>query len=129
MKALTICQPYAYLIAMGEKRVENRVWSTGYRGWLAIHAGKSREWLRPGDDYFPMAFGEVVAIVRLVACLPRVKLPHFVLKTPRYAWLLTDPYVEGPILWVLEDVRIFTEPVAYRGQRGLFEIPDSVLLV
>jgi len=46
MKAVTIYQPYAELIARGEKRVENRSWRTDYRGPLAIHAGCSRAWLR-----------------------------------------------------------------------------------
>ena len=45
MKALTICQPYPHLIMLGEKPVENRTWATSYRGPLAIHAGKSRQWL------------------------------------------------------------------------------------
>jgi len=45
MKALTISQPYASLIASGEKWVENRSWPTGYRGPLAIHAGKGTQYL------------------------------------------------------------------------------------
>lgn len=50
MKALTICQPYASLVMLPEsdprhKRVENRRWATKFRGRLAIHAGKSRNWL------------------------------------------------------------------------------------
>jgi hypothetical protein len=39
MKALTITQPYATLIAIGAKRIETRGWPTQYRGPLAIHAG------------------------------------------------------------------------------------------
>lgn len=39
MKALTLTQPYATLVALGVKRIETRGWSTDYRGWLAIHAG------------------------------------------------------------------------------------------
>lgn len=39
VKALTISQPFAKLIADGEKFVENRGWPTHYRGRLAIHAG------------------------------------------------------------------------------------------
>ena len=41
MKALTITQPWATLIAIGAKRFETRGWSTPYRGPLAIHAGKN----------------------------------------------------------------------------------------
>ena len=42
MKALTLHQPWATLVAVGEKRIETRSWSTDYRGPLAIHAGKAR---------------------------------------------------------------------------------------
>ena len=40
MKALSITQPWASLIAQGAKRIETRNWSTTYRGPLAIHASK-----------------------------------------------------------------------------------------
>ena len=42
MKALTIRQPWASLIAAGVKTIETRSWSTKYRGPLAIHAGKHK---------------------------------------------------------------------------------------
>ncbi len=38
MKALTIWQPWASLIAAGEKIYETRSWPTKYRGPIAIHA-------------------------------------------------------------------------------------------
>lgn len=74
MKAITICQPYAELIACGEKRVENRTWPTNHRGMLYIHAGKNRSWLdieftkdsyeidRPTGIYLEMMdFGALIA--------------------------------------------------------------------
>lgn len=39
MRALTIHGPWAWAIAAGHKTVENRSWTTNYRGTLAIHAG------------------------------------------------------------------------------------------
>lgn len=39
MKALTLHQPWATLVALGIKTVETRSWYTPYRGPLAIHAG------------------------------------------------------------------------------------------
>lgn len=39
MKALTLHQPWASLIALGAKTIETRSWPTKYRGSLAIHAG------------------------------------------------------------------------------------------
>lgn len=39
MKAITVRQPWASLIAAGVKTIETRSWSTKYRGPLAVHAG------------------------------------------------------------------------------------------
>lgn len=43
MKAISLWQPYASLIAWGEKQYETRSWATDYRGEIVIHAGKNRE--------------------------------------------------------------------------------------
>ena len=39
MKAITIHQPYASLIAVEAKKFETRGWATNHRGPMAIHAG------------------------------------------------------------------------------------------
>ena len=75
MKAITIHQPYAHLVATGDKRVENRSWLITYRGPIAIHAGKSLLWLDLNDDktkdveydidLSDMAFGAVVATAEI----------------------------------------------------------------
>jgi hypothetical protein len=44
MKALSVRQPWAWLIIAGHKDVENRSWTTTYRGPLLIHAAR-----RPDD--------------------------------------------------------------------------------
>ena len=43
MKALSIKQPWAWLIVMGFKTVENRTWHTKFRGEFLIHAGKTMD--------------------------------------------------------------------------------------
>lgn len=40
MKAITIWQPWASLLACGAKKFETRSWATDYRGPIAIHAAK-----------------------------------------------------------------------------------------
>lgn len=40
MKALSIRQPWAWLIVNGHKDIENRDWWTGFRGPVLIHASK-----------------------------------------------------------------------------------------
>jgi hypothetical protein len=121
MKALTICQPFARLIVVGEKRVENRTWPTGYRGWLAIHAGKSLKWLRGEKPTPDMAFGAVVGLAKLVDCLDF----HDIVNSrhdEKYPWLKRHEHMEGPWCWILSDVVRLNEPVPYRGQLGLFDI-------
>lgn len=39
MKAITLYQPWASLVAVGAKPFETRGWGTSHRGELAIHAG------------------------------------------------------------------------------------------
>ncbi len=39
--ALSLRQPWAWLVVSGHKDVENRVWRAAYRGPLLIHAGKA----------------------------------------------------------------------------------------
>ena len=118
MKALTVCQPYAELIARGLKPIENRTWPTSYRGPLAIHAGKSREWMDEGDleAYPSMAFGAVVATCRLVDCVRLANLP---------AALTGHQHANGPWCWILHDVQRI-EPVPQRGAQGLWNFDAAV---
>lgn len=116
MKALTICQPYAELIARGEKLVENRTWVTSYRGPLAIHAGKSRAWLDDGDleRYPTMAWGAVVAIANLAGC-------HRIDQLPDY--LKDHEHANGPWCWHVTNVVRLSPPATVSGAQGLWT-PD-----
>jgi activating signal cointegrator 1 len=133
MKALTICQPYAHLIAVGRKRVENRTWPTSYRGPIYIHAGKSRQWLSsddpnpdPRENYgiplADMAFGAVVAFAHLTDCVNYDDLfePEGKRWNEKYPWLRSHEHTEGPWCWVFSGVRR-VKPVEYRGAQGLWD--------
>ncbi len=41
MRALSLTQPWATLVAVGAKTIETRSWGTRYRGLVAIHAAKA----------------------------------------------------------------------------------------
>lgn len=43
MKAISIRQPWAWLIVNGYKDIENRNWKTNYRGRVLIHAGQTQD--------------------------------------------------------------------------------------
>ena len=132
MKALTICQPYAELIARGDKWIENRTWYTPHRGPLLIHAGKSRKYMRDGDDErFPdMAFGAVIAIASLVDCEHEANIeatvalgePHH-LSRDRCEEILGHVHCEGPYLWILSDIKRVV-PVHVNGKQGLWEMEN-----
>ncbi len=64
MRALTILQPWAEMIARGVKRVENRTWRTKYRGEIAIHAGKGMTGLDSEDLWaWPERYGIALPLV------------------------------------------------------------------
>lgn len=115
IKALTICQPSAELIARGEKPIENRTWPTNYRGPLAIHAGKSRAWLEEGDEalYPEMPFGAVVAVADLYDCVRWEALSDE---------LKENEHANGPWCWLLRNVRRL-KPIPYSGAQGLWLLP------
>lgn len=127
MNALTICQPYAHLIAEGEKRVENRKWYTRYRGLLAIHAGKSREWLDLDDEGLDdsgyavneMAFGAVVAIAELIDCLSIAEIRSG-RWDEKYPWIKNHLHTEGPFCFVLGNVLKLKRPIPVSGAQGLW---------
>ncbi|TXH55782.1 MAG: ASCH domain-containing protein [Desulfurellales bacterium] len=129
MKALTISQPFASLIASGEKWIENRRWATSYRGDLAIHAGKGLQYLSKGElAQYPS--GGVIAIARLTACVTFVDIASMTLYVKRkkvipgtnrfWSEAYQHRYAEGPWCWILEDVRP-CDIVAVQGKQGLWE--------
>jgi len=136
VRCLSICQPWAWAIIHGPKRVENRTWSTTYRGPLLIHAGKSRlnydhqdpeDWRNWYGLEMPAAnrltWGAIIGQVELVAC---VQLADPELLPDQRAWLEAHPFTEGPRCWVLKRPQAFPAPIPYRGQQGLFHVPASV---
>ena len=132
MKAITLHQPWATLIAIGEKRYETRSWPTNYRGLIAIHAGKSippyaRALLddshffailrrRGVEDLDRLPRGAVVAIARLVNCYRIPNRPLAISETER---MLGD-WSPGRYAWSLMDIQAI-EPVPIAGSQGLWE--------
>jgi hypothetical protein len=116
-KVLSIRQPFAWLIVSGHKDIENRVWSTNYRGRLLIHAGKR---------FFDAPIGEIeetfgVPVDRdaltLGAIIGSVELVDVVTRS-RSRWFT------GPFGFVLRNAKIIT-PIPLRGRERFFNYqPD-----
>lgn len=151
MKALTLTQPWATLVARGEKKIETRSWGTHYRGPLAIHAAKAlpKSWREFTHEAFRDALeevcgvnefgapvltnlptGAVIAVVTLTDVVPMtVDVPPFYAPqgyalSPR-EWVFGH-YGPGRYAWILDDVLAF-DPVPYGGRQRLWELPAVVI--
>lgn len=155
MKALSLTQPWATLVAIGAKRIETRSWGTSYRGPLAIHAAKGfpaacrdvvydplfRAALRPYfaavatslcplDKYLPrgcvLATGHLVA-VRLIADSRHYVPGHGTqMLPPPDPELSFGDFSPGRYGWIFEDVKLLSVPIPAKGALGLWEWDASV---
>ncbi|KOY81307.1 ASCH domain-containing protein [Lysinibacillus macroides] len=147
MKAITIKQPWASLIALGEKRFETRSWQTKYRGPLAIHAGKAVDkdackdyWINAIlqqhgiTSHEQLPTGVVLATAELIDC------HKVVLNFCEDAAVLENvdgvinglemkfgDYSEGRYAWELDSVKPLSEPVPVKGQLSLWEWDGEAL--
>jgi hypothetical protein len=121
MKAITIKQPWASLIMHCGKDVENRSWSTSFRGRVAIHSSKKTnayEWLSANviaqqvDASIPLDLpnGCVLGTVEIYNCVKFSDSPWFM---GDYGFLLREP-------------RILTTPIPCNGELGFWQLPDEI---
>lgn len=130
MKALSLHQPYASLIAQGAKRIETRGKGTTYRGPLLIHAAKAwgaeqRASLERIRDMQPrifelfdprdMPFGAVVAVAQLVHVR---RMDEAWIKQQTELELDVGAYEVGRYGWVLKDVCRLMPPIPLRGMQA-----------
>ncbi|MFM0163850.1 ASCH domain-containing protein [Paraburkholderia sediminicola] len=121
MKALSIRQPYAWLIVNGHKDIENRTWQTRFRGRVLIHAGVTYPKRDYADDFeaFSRRYGSyperesmlggIVGVATITGCVDKSDSEWFF---GPYGFTLTDakplPFVQCP------------------GRLGFFDVPDDV---
>jgi hypothetical protein len=133
VRALSLTQPWATLIAIGAKSIETRSWRAAYDGVLAIHA--ARKWT-PTDRVFALGAaapvlhaagwdprgglptGEIVALVT-VRDIVRVELIRDTLSPQERIF---GNYSDGRWAWLLELPRPLRKPVPMRGSLGLWLI-------
>lgn len=142
MKALTIIQPWASLIALGEKKIETRSWRTKYRGPVLIHAGKSVDHDICKTNPFSAALvdhgiifqqdmptGVILARAEIVDC---VEIGLGTDPPNRIAYLKNGKkvtgnefsfgdYSPGRFAWILDNIQPLKEPIPAKGQLSLWE--------
>lgn len=128
MKALSIRQPWAWMILNLGKDIENRNWSTGLRGRILVHAAKgmTREEFDEAIDvarsaragvpvdqritpprFETLARGGIIGSVEIVDCVSASPSRWFF---GRYGFVLRNP-----------------QPMAFqscRGALGFFDVPE-----
>lgn len=118
MRALSIKQPWAWLIVNGFKDIENRTWATKVTGEILIHAGKKPDTLSSDEKQaienkigraLPTEFelGGIVGKARIKTCV---------------TWS-SSFWFGGPCGFVLEDARILPFKPC-KGQLGFFDVED-----
>lgn len=129
MKAITIKQPWAQLIACGAKDIENRDWPTRERGWIAIHSSAkvSASDIQDACDAMKMFIprfssrifteealrypaGSIVAIAKLVDCVSDSESPWFF----------------GRFGFVIGEAIKLPQPIRIRGALGFWEVPKEI---
>ncbi len=136
MKALSIQNPWAQLIADGFKRIEVRTWSTDYRGPLLICSSRRSSkkennailerlvemGYELADDYF--VDGHALAVVELTKVRPLKA------KDAKKAMLDTTE-LEGKYAWVMKKIKMLETPFPVQGRSKLFEVetPEDMVLI
>lgn len=109
MRALSVKQPWAELIASGKKKIEYRTWKVELRGDLLLVASASRqddECEEEGLDPKALVYGAAVCVVDL--------------------WKITGE--AGDYEWHVRSPRR-VEPVALRGYAAIYNVDDAKIVL
>lgn len=123
MRALSLWQPMASALIDGGKRWENRNRRTHVRGLVVIHAASREE--EPGyystlDRWWPNWWkhdrprGVLLGIVEITQCRPIEDVRG-------------QPWAYGPWCWGIRPRLKFETPIPFKGGRGFFSVPGSIL--
>jgi hypothetical protein len=144
VKAISLWQPWASLLACGAKQYETRSWATKYRGLIAIHAAK-----KPYSHYDyscsfydavnkarigPLPYGVIVATAELVECwecIGRDRRGDLMLHNGREGVVADNRYIgddellfgdftKGRYAWEFANMTPLTELIPTTGRQGLW---------
>jgi hypothetical protein len=133
VRAITLTQPWASLVAVGAKRIETRSWRTNYRGRIAIHAarepaafehysvialiGAKRDW----------PLGAVVAFGEITDCIRTEDIGgaelNYIRQQPGVTWTerLFGDYTPGRFGFRIGATERLETPIPACGRLGIWE--------
>jgi len=140
MKALTIHQPWASLIAWKVKRYETRNWGCNYRGAIAVHASKHKLTLDLFEDAHVELFDEISLLNLDYSEMDSLRGAIIAIANLKQIHRMTDEFIQqqteterlcgdwkpGRYAWEFENVQPI-QPIFIRGQQGLWNSPESLI--
>jgi len=127
MKALSIKEPYASLIAEGIKKVEIRTWKTKYRGKFLVHASKAMDKSNLEEysdviDLNNLSNGKIIAECYLSDCILLTK--DFIDKyneENKNSGYLISPANVGKYGFILSDIKKLPSKIEAKGKLSFWE--------
>ena len=126
LPALSIRQPWASYVIAGLKSLELRDWSTSYRGWLWIHAGRTLDveaLATAGIASRDFRTGGLLGIARLVACAPIASAAQW--QALRNEHRSPGTFTRGTYAWTFEDTVALDEKIDALGALRLYRLDDG----
>lgn len=115
--ALSIRQPWAWLIVEGHKAIENRNWNTDFRGLFYIHTGKTVDW--QAYDWLGQKFPAIAVPppdqLTVGGIIGQARITGVVTRS-------SDPWFQGIYGFELADVQAVPF-LALAGRLGFFPVP------
>ena len=131
MKTVSVWQPWASSFFDYGKPVENRKWYCSHRGPLLIHAAlkQDEETMRAFLEINPtmkrlseFPRGVILGRVDMIDCVPIDRIGKYFTEEQDTQWAF------GPYCWVFKNATKFSQPIRYRGQQGLFDVSDYLII-
>lgn len=154
MKALSLTQPWASLVVMGEKKLETRSWMSRHFGLTAIHASQglpkkakifshenkfvkplfNQEWFEFTDQF---TLGAIIGTVEVIGYLPTERFTSENEVDRKIVKQFTGEdftekeksfgiYTEERFVWILKNPRILETPIPCKGALSLWEVPKAI---
>jgi predicted transcriptional regulator len=130
MKCLSLKQPYADLLALGEKTIELRKWNTKFRGEFLIHASKNIdieacERLNINGNEFTK--GTIIGSAFLYDVKQYNNKEEFNKDRDKH-FSIVSKYFEGyKYCFLIRNAKVFKKPIPYPGKLKFFEV--NILLL
>ena len=130
MKCLSLKQPFADLLALGEKTIELRKWNTKFRGEFLVHASKNVDFdicERLDIETNKLSIGAIIGSAFLYDVKVYSKQEDFNRDKQKHISIISryfDGYKYG---FLIRDAKMFRKPVVYPGRLRFFEVNNSII--